>query len=278
MIQKLTIDQVRSNASSFLYIFADEEQFLSRINQKYANIIRGKKANQNKLLDISAREYGSTYDEYAAAVREGFVAAYGIEPKNALVILAQGGTVAGKNWSEGVYGVGSLSNKFKGTNITVNSKTGVMSNNGVEMPTTNTIYDEFKGQTIAYQIFAKEGEKTYMSQYNKTLKKYYAQSYSTADGKKYSASGKEINDSESGTIWESIILNLQNFLEWLVSLFTDKGKTTTITSENTLPDQKTDGFVSESGFGEMGSVALLLLAGGTLLATGSLGGRKNKSK
>ena len=57
---ELTITQAQKNAANFMYIWADEKNFLQKINRKYANIIRGKKANQIKLLKLSAQKYGKS--------------------------------------------------------------------------------------------------------------------------------------------------------------------------------------------------------------------------
>ena len=271
MVQELTIEQARANAANFMYIFASED-FLNAIPSKYAKEIRRKQANENKLIKLSAERYGGTREEYAAAIREGFIETYNCTPAEALITLAQGGEVAGKDWSEGVYGVGSLSSKFSGTDITVDPKTGAMSNNGVAMTSTNIVYAEVKGQTMAYQIFATDAAtgKVYMSQYNKTLKKYYAQTYTTSDGKKYNAYGTAVGNKDAGTVWETIFLSLQTFVDWLISLFGGTTNTEQLTADNTLPNQKTDGFVYQSGFGEAGTILLLLAGGGALIASGAL--------
>lgn len=272
MVQKLTIEQARENSANFMYIFASEA-FLNAIPRSSAKIIRLKQVNQNKLILLSAEAYGGTREEYVQAISDGFVDTYGCTPYEALITLAQGGQVAGKNWSEGVYGIGSLSNKFVGSNVTVDPKTGAMSNNGVAMKTTDIITDEVKGKTINYQLFAKDEEtgKVYMSQYNKTLKKYYAQTYTTSEGKKYSAYGTAISNADSGTVWESIFMSLQTFLDWLISLFSGEGTNKEqLSADNTLPNQKTDGFVYQSGFGEAGTILLLLAGGGALIASGAL--------
>jgi hypothetical protein len=117
-----------------------------------------------------------------------------------------------------------------------------------------------------------------MSQYNKIKKKYYAKSY--ADGQyTYSArNGSEISASQSGDIWGAVLLSLEQFMNWLLSLFT--GNTTNkemINANNTLPNQKADGFVQEAGMGEAGMILLALAAGGALLA-GGVKGKKNKAK
>lgn len=274
MVTELTIEQVRANAQNFMYIGATPE-FLAAIPKKYAQEIRVKQANQNKLLRLSAEKYGSTFEAYQQAVVDGFKAEYNKSLIEALIILAQGGEVAGKNWREGVYGVGTVSvvRKFK-TGVTVDKTTGAMSENGVALVTTNTVYSTIKGQAVAYQIFAKASDgNTYMSQYSKVDGTYYAKAYTDAEGKKYDAYGTSIGNADAGTVWESVILSLQTFVEWILSLF-GYNSSNTITAENTLPNQTTDGFVYQSGMGDAAGILLLLVAGGTLLA-GGIGKKKN---
>ena len=57
---ELTIEQAKQKPETFLYVWADEERFLRYLTPKSANIIRGKKANQNKILLLSADKYGKT--------------------------------------------------------------------------------------------------------------------------------------------------------------------------------------------------------------------------
>ena len=283
---ELTIDQVKQHSASFLYIFADETAFLQKIKKEYAAIIRGKKMNQIKVLNLSAEKYGKTYQDYVSAVKQAFIDMYGISPANALVKLALGEEVAGKNWAKGVYGIGSLSTKFAGTDITVESKTGYLMRDGKRLSVYDTNYVEIKGKTVAYQLYHydQSSGKTYYSQYNKTLKKYYAGGYSTSDGKQYTASGKEVSGSDGASIWGNITLGadwFMNILKWILSIFgitlPDFGSSSEmINEENTLPNQTVDGFVYRTGFGEAGVIAMALLVGGTLLATGSLNLKKSK--
>lgn len=270
---ELTITQAQKNPANFMYIWADEKNFLQKINRKYANIIRGKKANQIKLLKLSAEKYGKSYEEYTDAIREAFIATYDVTPYEALVILAQGGSIAGKNWSEGVYGIGALYvNVFTNNQaITVRESDGHILNNGVDITDeSKTVYTTIKKQAVPYQLFATVDDVIYMSQYNKTRKKYHAQSYSTAQGQYSARTGNEINTSDSADIWGTILSSIEIVVQWILSIF--GGVTTTeretISAENTLPNQQEDGFVQEAGFGGATTTLLLLVAGGALLAGG----------
>ena len=282
MAVKLTIDEAKKSPSMFMYVFAREE-FLQALPAKYAYIIRAKAANQRKILMLSAKEYlgdRNRWTEYTDAIRQAFIDTYDMTPVDALVVLAQGGNVAGKNWKEGVYGVGTLGAKeFKGTDISVNPKNGYMMRGNKYLPVYDTVYNEVDGKTIAYQLFYYDeaSGKRYMSQYYKSAKKYYAESYETSDGKRYSANGKEITNADSATIWADVVFWVDKLLDWILSLFsgnnTQEDGGEKITPENTAPSQTEDGFCTESGFGEAGMILLALAAGGTLLAGGL---KKNK--
>lgn len=295
---ELTLEQARKQSASFMYVFADDK-YLSYIKPEYATIIRGKRANQKKLLLLSAQEFinknatlnGSEYNQYVDAVKSGFVADYGMTPTEALVKLAMGEQVAGKYWDTGVFGVGATrnTNTFAGmqindTPVTVDPVSGHIFV-GINDITdeTKTVYATIGKKTVAYQFFSKDqGFGTiFVSQYNKILKKYYAQTYTDDEGKMHSAVSGNITDASDGAdIWGNIELSLptfQKFIEWILSLFgintAQDAETERINTGNTLPNQKTDGYATQAGLGEMGGILLALAAGGALLA-GGVGNKK----
>ena len=279
MVKELTIDQARANAANFMYIFAPDE-FLAAIPKKYANIIRGKAGNQNLLLDRSARKYKSTLEQYQNAVRDGFIEQYGMTPIDALITLAKGGRVAGKDWSKGIFGVGALSSAtFTGAEVNGQTPRVDQTNGHIYLgskditDTSKTIVEEVNGKTVNYQLFSQDDVFVFTSQYQNG--KYYAASYVDPEGQKHSYDGKNISNSDSATIWSNIILSVQTFIDWLLSLF-GYNSSETINTDNTLPNQKTDGFVYESGLGEMGLILLATAAGGLILATSGKGKKKSK--
>ena len=280
---ELTINQACKHSADFMYLWADEEKFLRYIKSKYANEIRRKKANQKKLILLSAEKYGKTYEDYTSAIRSAFMEQWDHTPAEALVILAQGGKIAGKNWAEGVYGIGAVRNNFNGyaiddKQITVDPTTGhILWGTEDITDESKTVYDTVKGEVIPFQLFSKEiSTLVFMSQYNKTAKKYGAQSY--ADGQyTYSAkNGAEITASDNADLWGSIQLSLQTFIDWLISLFGGDNTKEQISASNTLPSQTTDGFVSagDGGIVEAGGGILLALAAAGLI----MSGRKKKKK
>lgn len=269
---ELTITQAQKNPANFMYIWADKKEFLQKIDKKYANIIEGKKLNQIKLLKLSAQKYGKSYEEYTDAIRKAFIATYDVTPYEALVILAQGGSIAGKNWSEGVYGIGELYvNVFINNHaITVRESDGHILNNGADVTDeSRTVRTKINKQAVPYQLFATVDNVIYKSQYNKIRKKYYAQSYSTAQGQYSARTGNEINASDSADIWGTILSSLEEVVEWILSLFgVNTSNRETISAENTLPNQQEDGFVQKADLGDATTTLLLLVAGGALLAGG----------
>jgi hypothetical protein len=281
MAVELTIKQACEHPASFMYIWASD-QFLNAINAKYASVIRTKRANQKKVLMLSAEKYLGDYtkvNQYYDAIASAFKEAYDVTPSDALLILAQGGEVAGKNWSEGVYGVGALpTSTFSGittgdgSTVSVDAATGhIFYGNKDITDESKTVYNNVKGKVIAYQLFGKDDfGYVYMSQYNKTRKKYHAQSYSTAQGQYCARTGNEINASDTADIWGTILSSLEIVVQWILSIFggVSVNNRETISAENTLPNQQEDGFVQEAGFGGATTTLLLLVAGGALLAGG----------
>lgn len=295
MAVELTIKQACEHPASFMYVYASD-QFLNAINAKYASVIRMKRANQKKVLMLSADKYlgdFSKVNQYYDAIADAFKEAYDVTPSEALLILAQGGEVAGKNWSEGVYGVGALpTSTFSGittgdgSTVSVDAATGhIFYGNKDITDESKTVYNNVKGKVIAYQLFGKDDfGYVYMSQYNKTRKKYYAQTWTDDNGSNHKATnGNIIGASDGASIWGNINLDwefIRNILNWLLSIFgitpiPEVGETKTLSADNTLPNQQADGFVQEAGMGEAGMILLALAAGGALLAGGIKGKRKS---
>ena len=277
---ELTIQEACNYPQNFMYIWADEKKFLAYLPKEYAQIIRTKKANERKLLTLSAQKYNTTLDAYTEAIRNAFIEAFNMTPAEALIVLAQGGTVAGKNWDAGVFGVGALyTNTFSGhPEVTVRAEDGHIFKDGQDVTdTSKTVYTTIKKKAVPYQQFATIDSITYASQYNKTTKKFYAYTYSDAGGTYNARTGNTVNASDSADIWGSILTSLEKFLTWLINLFSGNSNTTTLSPDNTLPSQTTDGFVQESGMGDALKIALLLAAGGAVLASGGLNTNRKKA-
>lgn len=298
----VSLEEVRKQPANFLYIFTNfkvnGKAFLSYIDAKHRAIIQKKRDNQVKLLTLSAQSYsgnkdampyGAEWMEYYNAVGIGFKEIYGISPEKALVKLAKGETVAGKNWSQGMYGVQGIgkTNTFYGTNITVDPKTGHIFKDGTDITELrDTVSATVGKKVIDFEFFATDGDATYMSEYNTTYKKYYAKSYSNANGTFSADSGETQSKMDAATIWENIQLGSWDFLEWikkllemlgLDKLFGNETETETINANNTLPNQRTDGYVQDDPSPDITTAAgitLAAVAAGTLL----MGGIKRKKR
>lgn len=263
----LTIDEAKKHPGSFLYVFAAND-FLKKLDRKTRTIIIGKRANQNKVLMLSARKYGKTYDDYVATIRQAIINDYGKTPAEGLVILAKGGEFAGKNWSEGIYGIGSAKTRsdfVQNPQVKINPDTGEITLNGKTISeAASAIYGRaLNGKAVVMNYSANVDGATFTSQFNKTLNKYYAGSYSRGDVMQ-NADGVTITAADSSSIWENLALSANTFIEWLISLFSDdEEEVELITEENTLPRQS-DGWVentSEAGLGTylaIGLTAILL--------------------
>lgn len=275
MAVELTIEQAKQKPEAFLYVWADEKAFLRYIDQKHANIIRGKKYNQNKVLRLSADKYGKSYEDYTNAIRQAMIDSYGYTPAQILVKLANGETVAGKNWEAGIYGVGKVSNSFAGTAISVDPNSGKLLNNGVEIEGQTAIFNK-KG--VSCWSATVDGKK-YTSNYRKISKTYSAGQMIDSEGNTYNAFGNAVSSIDSSDFWESIIAAGDKLLNWILSLFGVNQNTELISTENTTPKQQEDGFTtntSEAGLGTVGIVLLGTAAAGALIY--GTGGKSKKSK
>lgn len=279
---ELRIEDVKKKPANFMYLWA-ENAFLAAIPKKYANIIYNKRLNQIYLINLSVQKYGRTFDEYKQAIYDAFVSAYGMKPTDALKRLAEGKTVAGKNWSQGVFGIGSTQLGFsQNSKVKVDATSGHILVNGQDMNTASSLNPNYAQNSIydangAFQLWYKdEAGNTYFSQRGSDGK-YYASEYASADGTTQNANGSALSATEQATIWGAIISQVESIIQWLISLF-GTGKET-INEQNTFPSQTADGFASTSSDGtiEAGGLLLALAAGGLLLG-GGLFGRKKKKK
>ena len=296
----MTLDEVRQQAANYMYVFATED-YLKYLPKKYAAIIRAKKYNQKKVLALSAEKYygdpsteGQAYKNYVEAVRSGFLENYGMLPGEALVRLAKGETVAGKNYEAGVFGIGAAkSATFTGVaiddkEVKVDPETGQIVIDGRLYPTTQTIYDTKKGDDLGryQQVYIDNNNYTFVSQYNRSDRKWYACTWSSGmTGKTYKASnGKETSASKMSSVWESLALAFDGWDDWLKSVIeqllgvnTQAANGEPLSAKNTLPNQTADGFVTkDGGLMEAGGIMLLLAAGGALLTGGLMKGKKSK--
>lgn len=225
-----------------LYIFADEQKFISKLGNKAA-IVRKKKAMQQRLITTVAVDDGVTPSEAMAQIRNSFENIFGMSPESALVKLANGETVAGKNWAQGVYGIGktdatAFTTKSGTGAVTINPSNGQIMVNGSPVSSLVTDYT-YKGvgknKTVipnAYSYTDANGN-CYIAQYNKITGKYYACSVTDSTGKKVDANGVAMTAGDTSSIWVSVIGAIQQVIQWIVNLFA--GGETLVTAKAAQP-------------------------------------------
>lgn len=276
---KLSIEEVRKNCESFLYVYAVDE-FVSLLGAQAQKAIIGKRANQRKVLISSAKNANIDVQQYYTAVKEGFVSRYGMTPEQALVALAQGKTVAGKNWSKGVYGIGLTPRTTFAQNseVTVDPKTGRILLNGRVALGQYPIYaDGYKNGIQGYVL--NYGKKTYISNVNGSP----VNGVGDADAMEYSAAicadvdGQELADGSAAdadstaNVWMNVASWIEKIVNWIISLFGGTNEKL-INKDNTLPSQA-DGFTTQEA-----GVSPVLVAGMVALAAGTLLNKKGKKK
>lgn len=277
-----SLSQFYKTPANFLYIYATDS-FISKLG-KPATIIRAKKANQKKLLNTTAVDEGKTYTEAYNKIAEAFKSFYGMSPQKALITLASGGEVAGKNWSKGIYGIGSpkkTQTYFENTPgssalIAVDPNTGIMYDMDDSANAGGKYVESLGVSAYAYDANGKAQYRyidangnTYTSTYNKRTGKYEASQYAQKGGNTFNANGTQSTPADMASVWESLTLSLGKLVAWLLSLFNKENGTNkqTITAANTQPTQA-DGWISNAGVSPW---VLIAVAAGTVVASGGLG-------
>lgn len=275
-IREIPLSEAKLHPATFLYVYATNS-FLDVVDEQHREIIRSKGFNEKKLMTLSAEKEGISYEQYKEAVRAAFEDIYACDPLQGLLKLAKGETLAGKNWNEGIYGIGSLLTNYadnKGVTVT---KDGHFKKNGTLIPDdqTKVEYANSDGTGIIYKRYYADPvtNTTYALRYHKASKRYYADSYSLSDGNMYSPAGIHLEGADGSTMWGNVILNTINaILNWFLSLFGVTQEKETLTAENTLPSQVDDGFAGVEPLISGSTVLMLMAAGGMLL----YGGTKKK--
>lgn len=268
---KVTISQIKKNPAEFLYLFAIDA-FLNKIDSKSAAIIKGKRTRQAKILQVACADEGKEYATVVKELNDILISDFGHSGAECLKILADGGEIAGKNWSKGIYGIGATTYEgFSGTDITVDAQTGKLKQGGIEIAGQTAVY----GKNSTTYTATVNGT-TYTSQYKKG--KYSAGTYTTVDGKTFTPTGQTAGLSDFSNIWTSIQSfspMIENFINWLISMFPASFENTSlITKNNTVPSQS-DGFVQSSSIDGWTVGAAAGIAALVFFLTG---GRKGKKK
>lgn len=240
---KKTLSDIKKCPIDYLYLWASDE-FISKLGSK-ARIIKQKKYNQYQSLwktvvmnneSASADELQELYQQWTSEIASAIKDTYGYTPGEILVRLAMGQEVVGKNFKNGVYGVGNTptTSFVQNSSVQVNPLTGVVMQNGLPMQNQTAVYGN-DGSVIGYST--QVGGEQYQSYF--VGGQYNALSFSNSDGVQY-ANGGAFNASNA-SFWQNAnnympIIN--SVLSWLTSIVNSFfPNRTVLTSENTVPVQ-----------------------------------------
>ena len=268
------------NPANFLYIFAGDS-FIAKLGRTASYVISKKKANQKKLLNTAAVDAGISYNAAMNKIAEAFKNYYGMTPANALITLANGGEVAGKNWKAGVYGISgkevlvNYSAPGANSNVAIDANGQFINKSTGAALTTEIVSYGISGKPNCVRYTDASGN-TYTANYTKRNGWAAGKFNNKETGNTYTADGQIASAADSASIWESLALNFQKLIEWLISLFnaTNNSNETAITAAATQPSQE-DGWVYNAGVSPW---ILVAVAAGTLLMSGGLGGWLGKAK
>ena len=184
----------------------------------------------------SADELQELYQQWTSEIASAIKDTYGYTPGEILVRLAMGQEVAGKNFKNGVYGVGNTptTSFVQNSSVQVNPLTGVVMQNGLPMQNQTAVYGH-DGSVIGYST--QVGGEQYQSYF--VGGKYNALSFSNSDGVQYANGGAF--DASNASFWQNAnnympIIN--SVLSWLTSIVNSFfPNRTVLTPENTVPVQ-----------------------------------------
>lgn len=210
------IDGIFQNPVDFIYLFASDS-FISRLSGVYRRTVYNKNILQRKYVNTMAVQAGYDYKDVRDKIGAIIEDTYARKPADVLNRLASGQDVAGKNWKEGVYGVGATYRESwtQNPNIKVDPSSGKLLQGGLEISGQTGVYTG-SGKLIGYTASVDGAQ--YQSQ--RVGEKYYAGSYGTADGA-FNADGSAFQAVNCESVFQSIFTYLpmfQSLLEWFFSL------------------------------------------------------------
>ena len=203
--------------ADWIYLFASDS-FISRLSGVYRATVYQKNLLQRKYVNTCAVDSGEKFESWRDKIGASFENIYGMTPQVALNKLASGENVAGKNWEQGVFGIGAT--RYEGFSqnqgVTVDASTGKLMQSGSEVSGQTAVYSG-SGKVVGYT--ANIAGATYQSM--KSGGRYYAGTYSTVDGV-YNADGTVYNAQNAESIFQNInawLPMVQQFVQWIMSLF-----------------------------------------------------------
>lgn len=261
---KKTLANVLQCPIDFIYLWASDG-FIAQLGSK-ARIIKEKKYNQYQTLwkimvdnvkSNNSADLQDAYIDWTNQIADAIKNTYGMTPAVILQKLAMGEDVLGKNWKQGIYGIGEVQSTFsQNSSVTVDGATGQIMVNGVAADGQVPIYGS-NGVVTGYSYYDKTANAQFQSGVNANGQ-YGAACYSNESGVQ-SATGGTF-DQSTGSFWSNAanyIPLIQRVIEWLVSLF-GAGERVVLTRQNTVPEQ-TEWVEENNGNGG-------LIAGGLALA------------
>ena len=261
---KKTLANVLQCPIDFIYLWASDG-FIAQLGSK-ARIIKEKKYNQYQTLwkimvdnvkSNNSADLQDAYIDWTNQIADAIKNTYGMTPAVILQKLAMGEDVLGKNWKQGVYGIGEVQSTFsQNSSVTVDGATGQIMVNGVAADGQVPIYGA-NGVVTGYSYYDKTANAQFQSGVNANGQ-YGAACYSNESGVQ-SANGGAF-DQSTGSFWQNAanyIPLIQRVIEWLISLF-GAGERVVLTRQNTVPEQ-TEWVEENNGNGG-------LIAGGLALA------------
>lgn len=275
---KKTLSDLKRCPIDFLYLWASDD-FISKLGSK-AKIIKQKKYNQYQTLykivvenvnKDSAAEYIEVYKEWANELAKAIKDTYGYTPDEILVKLAMGETIAGKNYSQGVYGIGDSTQStifVQNRDYTVDVKDGKIYSNGKEVPNQVVIYGP-SGLKAGYSC--QVGDQQFQSTYVNAETGYRAFTFSNPNSVQTNT-GQSF-DSSQGTFWQNannympLVDTVLNWVGTLVNSFFPNRLL--LTQANTVP-QQSEWVEPDTSNGS------LLLVGGVLAAIAFFSNDKKK--
>lgn len=280
---KKTLTSILQCPIDFLYLWASDE-FIAQLGSK-ARIIREKRYNQYQTLwktmednvkTSSRAEQLEVYQSWLKQISQAMQDVYGMTPATILQKLAMGESVVGKNWKQGIYGIGDLQTTFaQNSAVTVDSASGKILVSGVEADGQMPIIGE-GGNITGYSYYDRAANRQYQSGVN-AGGQFGAVCYSSPDGVE-SATGGNFDPSQ-GSFWQNAnnyMPLINKIIDWIMSIFNLlPGNRVVLTQENTVPDQ-TEWVEPESNNG--GLIAGGLALAGIALLTMEKPGKKNSKK
>ena len=278
----VTLQNILEQPIAYLYVFrnfyideAKTVKFLNTLGNK-KSIIDGKGNNQEALIRnrvVSERGSEDTYQEFLGELRNKIKEEYGMSPELILCKLANGETVAGKNWEKGVYGIGENENEnVAPAGCSVDPTTGKVKYNGTFLSQYPVYGNITKNGITTVGVIGYTAEKngTTITSGVSSTGNYKLYSVGTTNSQKF-ANGTNFKNADSSNLWASLgtylpyIGMIFSLISGLVSLFKGTsswswGNTGLLGSYNTYPCQKDWADFGDDDEGMTTSDLLLLAA------------------